>query len=77
MEAEGAVACEPANDSGRADDLAIRYRYPRSHRDKYLGHEFVKVCGIAVRKLSPREIAELQRAVDAGPVKPIRLEVDA
>lgn len=53
------------------------YFYPKKHREKYAGHEFVKVCGVAVRKLSDREIAEFQAVIDRGPLKPIRLGVTA
>lgn len=51
--------------------------YPRNHRRKYAEHEFAKVCGIAVRKLSAEEIAEFRDVVDRGPLKPIRLNVIA
>jgi hypothetical protein len=47
----------------------------RKHRLKYEGHEFVSMCGVLVRKLSPREIEALQRSVGAPAPQPIRLDV--
>lgn len=51
------------------------HHYPSKHREKYADHEFVRVCGVSIRKLSAREVDEFQKAVDRGPLKPIRLDV--
>lgn len=51
--------------------------YPRNHREKYAGHEFIQVCGIAVRRLSEREILEFREVISSGPLRPIRLDVNA
>lgn len=49
----------------------------RKHRTKYQNHEYVRTCGVLVRKLSEREIREFRQGVAEIAPQAIRLEVNA